>query len=116
MLIKDILFGYYDTQCLYAIAKLNIADHLLSGPKSISELAQLTQANEKKLFRIMRFMSAKNLFDELPNKVFQLNQESQYLVSSTLGNLNNFICLHAEYFYQAASEISNSLKTDTTSF
>ncbi|VVC75572.1 Multifunctional cyclase-dehydratase-3-O-methyl transferase TcmN [Aquicella siphonis] len=116
MLIRDLLFAYYDTQCLYVAACLNIADHLQSGPKSIAELAGLARSNEDKLYRIMRYLSAKGLFDELSGRVFQINPESACLVSSRSGGLKHFIRLHSQYFYPAASELLNSLRSDLSPF
>ena len=40
MLVKELLLGYYDTQCLFDVNQLGIADHLHSGAKSIKDLAQ----------------------------------------------------------------------------
>lgn len=116
MLIKKILFGYYETQCLYVITKLKIADYLQSCPKPITELANLAGVNEGKLYRIMRFMAAKGLFDELPNQKFQLNTESEALISTSENNINNFIRLHAEYFYNSATELTNSIISNNTAF
>ena len=98
MLIKKMLFTYLDTQCLYVVTNLNIADHLKDAPKSASELAMLTQTKPNKLLRIMRYLSSKDLFELLPDKRFSLNKNSSYLVSSNPENINNFIRLHAIYF------------------
>ena len=115
MLIKNILYDYYSTQCLYTVNKLDIAKHLISK-KSIAELATLTNSDESKLYRIMRFLSAKGLFNESPDKHFSLNDESRFLLSSTSGNLKNFIELHGAYFYQGAAKFFESIDGDTTPF
>lgn len=114
MLIKNMLFAYYDTQCLYAVSKLKIAEWLEAGKKSSYELATLAQCDEEKLYRIMRFLSAKGLFDEGPERIFSLNKESQYLLSS--GHLHHFIELHSKYFYQSANCILESLSSFLTPF
>ena len=116
MLIKNMLFGYYETQCLHAITKLNIADHLQDGSKPIVELATLTGVNEDKLYRVMRFMAAKGIFNELPNQEFQMNNESKMLVSTSTDNISHFIKLHAEYFYNSVTELINSMKSNNTAF
>lgn len=116
MLIKNLLYGYYDTQCLYAISELKVAEYLKTGKKAIGELAGLTQCDENKLYRIMRFLSARGLFDELPDRIFSLNEQSSFLLSSTPGNLKNFIELHGKYFYQGAAEIFESLQKELTPF
>jgi hypothetical protein len=95
---------------------MNVADCLFGGEKSINELSQHLSCCEKKLYRVMRYLASRGIFNELENKVFQLNAESKCLVSSVPGNINNFIELHAKYFYQGASELFESLSSDKTSF
>lgn len=116
MLIKNMLFAYYQTQCLHVVSKLKIADYLENGPCHISKLANKLNVNESKLYRIMRFASALGLFDELADKTFQLNEESKYLLTSAKDSLNTFITLHGEYFYNSATKILNSLYTEITPF
>ncbi len=93
-----------------------MAEHLETGEKSSAELAELTGADENKLYRIMRFLAARGLFDELPKQIFALNNESRYLLSSTSGNLKHFINLHGDYFYQGAAQIFKSMSNDLTPF
>ncbi len=116
MLIKNMLFGYHDTQCLYVVTNLNIADYLQDAPKSITELAQATQTKPDKLLRVMRYLSSKGLFEALPGNKFGLNKNSNYLVSSNPENINNFISLHARYFYRGASKLIENIKSNATSF
>jgi hypothetical protein len=62
MLVKEIMFGYYNTQCLYVVAELNIADYLQGEPKNISDIAQHAEVDEDKLYRIILPQSVKQLF------------------------------------------------------
>jgi len=116
MLITQILYGYYGTQCLYTISQLGIAEHLQAGPKSITELAELTQTHPHKLYRMMRFMAAAGIFEQQDNKVFSLNSESKWLLSTTEGNFKDLIHLHGKYFYQSASQFLQSSQSDLSPF
>lgn len=116
MLIKELLLSYYNTQCLLTVAELNIADHLEKNSKSITELAILTHTYEDKLYRVMRFMAEQGVFDELPNKIFSINQESKLLLSDSVENLNDFIRLHGKYFYPAATELLQNVGSNKSSF
>lgn len=116
MLIKDMLFAYYQTQCLYIVSELRIADYLEHAPCSVSKLASRINVDENKLYRIMRFISSLGLFDEVSDKTFQLNEESKYLLTSSKNNIGNFIKLHGEYFYTSATKMLDSLELGTTPF
>ncbi len=116
MLVKELLFGYYHTQCLYAVVQYNIAEHLQAGPKSIVELAKLCGAEKKKLYRVMRFLAHKGLFDHHLDDYFGLNEHSQYLRLACSENHINFIRLHAKYFYPAAMGLADSLTTNVPAF
>jgi precorrin-6B methylase 2 len=116
MLVKELLLSYYKTQCLYAVAQLNIAELLKDAPLSIDALAAQLNVIENKLYRLMRFCASVGLFDEVEEKIFSLNKESQYLLASNEYSLLDFINLHGGYFYASAQELLNSLSTDDSSF
>ena len=116
MLIKEMLFGYYNTQCIYVISELKIADYLQNGEKNICYLAGVTKVNEDKLYRIMRFLSSKGLFEQSSNKLFSLNDESKKLISTVDYSLNDFVRFHGKYFYQSARKILTGIKTNNTPF
>ncbi|MCL9783290.1 hypothetical protein M9194_17815 [Vibrio sp. S4M6] len=116
MTIKEILFGYYGTQCVATVVELKIADLIESGVTHIDDLAQKTSSRSGKLYRIMRFLTAKGVFTEHPGQKFSLNKESKQLLSSHPENIQDFIKLHASYFYQGAGKIYESMSTDVTPF
>jgi hypothetical protein len=62
--------GFWISRALVAACELNLADHLASGPKSIAELAKLSQTDETNLYRLMRSLAGEKVFKELSNKVF----------------------------------------------
>jgi ubiquinone/menaquinone biosynthesis C-methylase UbiE len=116
MLVKQLLFGYYDTQCVYSITHYRVADHLQQGPKSSKELADSCGIESQKLFRVMRYLSHRGLFDFDGDDRFSLNQHSRYLVSSHPENYSHFVQLHAHYFYPAAMKLVDSLNVSTPAF
>ncbi len=48
------MMGFIPARALYVIAKLEIADHLSSGPKTAMELASETGVDANALYRVMR--------------------------------------------------------------
>ena len=50
----DLVGGHRVTAVIYVAARLGIADLLLEGPKTATELAHLTDTHERSLIRLMR--------------------------------------------------------------
>lgn len=115
-MIANILYGYKGTQCLYVAAKLNIADHLSSGYKSITELSVLTNTNPDALYRIMRCLASLGVFDESKDKEFGLNDEAKDLLSDSESTIKDFVILCGEELYQAAGDLLYSAYTGKPSF
>ena len=114
--VKQLLFGYYDTQCLFAVSKSGVLEYLSTQPKNIMLLSKQAGVNAESLYRIMRYLAAKGLFDELSGKNFKLNQASNYFIKCNQNRLKNFICLHGQYFYQAAKNIGKNLTSGKMPF
>src|SRR5437867_8083311 len=104
-MLGRILYGYKATQCLYVAAKLNIADHLKSGEKTISDLARLTNTKSEPLYRVMRCLAVLGIFEEGLNKTFSLNNNAERLLSDADNTMKNFIILCGEELYQSAGDL-----------
>ena len=72
--------GGWVFQAMIAAEKLGVADHLTSGPKHVSELADLCQCDESYLYRTMRYLASAGIFVEDDQK-FSQNPMSEYLAS-----------------------------------
>jgi hypothetical protein len=62
--------GFWISRAIFAACELNLADHLVTGPKSIRELSILSNANEANLYRLMRALAGEAIFRELSGKIF----------------------------------------------
>ena len=91
-LFKNTL-GYLVSQCIYTVARLKIADVIGDGSKSIAELADICQANEDYLYRIMRLLGNQDIFTECAQKVFSNNETSHYLRSNVEHTFRDFAIL-----------------------
>jgi hypothetical protein len=115
-MLAKILYGYKATQCLYVAAKLNIADHLFSGSKSIVELAELTNTKPEPLYRVMRCLATLGIFQESEQKKFSLNQAAEDLLSNSENTMKDFIVLCGEELYRSAGDLLYSVQTDKPAF
>ena len=62
--LQQLIQGFQVTQCIYVAAKLGIADLLQDGPRRSEELAQATGTHAPSLYRVMRLLTAVDLFTE----------------------------------------------------
>lgn len=115
-MIAKLLSGYKVTQCLYVGAKLNIADHLLSGKKSISELAQLTDSNKDSLYRLLRCLASLGVFNEEPDQIFSLNKSSEDLLTDSETTWKDFIIFCGEVLYPSTGDLLYSVQSGAPAF
>jgi len=115
-MLAKLLYGYKVTQCLYVAAKLNIADHLAAGKKSIDELSKLTNTKPDPLYRVMRCLAVLGIFQEEGNKMFSLNQAADDLRSNSENTMRDFVILCGEELYQSAGELLYSVQTGKPAF
>ncbi len=62
--------GFWISRAIETACELNLADHLAAGPKSVTELARLSQTDEAALYRIMRALAGEGIFKELQGRIF----------------------------------------------
>ena len=62
--------GYAPSACLYAAAKLKIADLLAGGPKPVSELARESRTIEDALYRTLRALASIDVFRETDSRTY----------------------------------------------
>ncbi|MDQ6643503.1 MAG: methyltransferase, partial [Chloroflexota bacterium] len=72
LVLQRLIRGFEVTQCIYVAAKLGIADLLKDGPMSSEELAQATTTHAPSLYRVLRLLTAVDLFTEGEDHQFAL--------------------------------------------
>ncbi|KAK5656404.1 hypothetical protein OQA88_4785 [Cercophora sp. LCS_1] len=61
--IADNFFTFFNTKALWTAVKLRIPDLLATGPKHISKLAQLANADETRLHQVLRLLAGRGNFN-----------------------------------------------------
>src|SRR5215216_4900248 len=91
--VKLIQMGraYIVSRIVYAAAKLNLADHLTSGPKSAGEIAGLMQAHAPSLHRLMRTLASLGILAERPEQRFALTTLGEALKTTAPGSARSAI-------------------------
>src|SRR5262245_47598181 len=65
--------GCWISQMVYVPAKLELADLLHGGPKSVDELAAATGTHPRSLYRLLRALASVGVFSEGPDGRFSTN-------------------------------------------
>jgi hypothetical protein len=79
--------GYMASSALYVALTLNVPDHLAEGPRTTTELALATGANEDALYRILRLLASLGLFEEVGARKFALTPASDILRKDVPGSM-----------------------------
>ena len=77
--IIEYIRGNYYCHLISLAAKLGIADLLAEGPKSLKELATMTDTHAPNLYRALRALTSIGIFDEKESKIFSQNSLSKIL-------------------------------------
>ncbi len=110
--LLHIILGIVNTQAIFVVAKLGIADLLKDGPKSVEELANATQTHAPTLYRILRALANQGIFVETETCQFTLSPLAELLKTSAPFSLRNYAILDGSgYRFQAWSNLLQSVQT-----
>lgn len=104
--------------CLYAAAKMKIADLLATGPKPISELASATKrVNENALYRTLRALASVGVFHEVDPGKFANTPLSEQLRSDQAGSSRDTVLFIANPLHlRVFAELMHSIESGETAF
>src|SRR5579863_3271729 len=108
--------GYWISQALYVAAKLEIADFLKDSPKSASEIALATGADENSVYRLMRALCAVGAFRTVGVDKFTVTAFGIPMQSNVPGSLRAMILTLGETHYAAWAHLLESVKTGNAGF
>ena len=102
--------------CIKVAAELDIAQLLKEKPRSIEELATLTNTNSGNLFRLMRTLSSQGIFRQQKDLRFTNTAMSESLIDGN-GSLRFMILHHlGELNWNALGKLLHSVKTGEDAF
>ena len=108
--------GYWISQAIYVAAKLGIADFLKDSPKSASEIALATRADENAVYRLMRALCAVGAFRAAGVDKFTVTALGIPLQSNVPGSLRAMVITLGEAHYAAWAHLLESVETGTAGF
>jgi SAM-dependent methyltransferase len=108
--------GYRLTQALYVVAKLEIADRLVAGPRDAESLAREVGAHPDRLFRVLRALASLGVFSMDAERRFGLTPMGEYLRTDAPGSVAAFATFQGEEPYRAFGELLHTVRTGETAF
>lgn len=114
--LEQLIFGYWQSQCVYVAAKLGIADLLANGPRTIEELAQRTDSHQASLFRLLRALASLGIFQEEADGRFKLTPIGELLRGDIPGSQRAVAILMGEEHFQVWGELLYSVVTGKVAF
>lgn len=114
--VMRLMFGAWLQQALYVVAKLNVADTLVVGPRSVAEIAGEVGAHPGALGRFLRALCSVGLFEEPEPGRFALNGAAQTLRSDVPDSHRYIAVLHGEEAYAACAEALHTARTGRPAF
>jgi SAM-dependent methyltransferase len=110
----DLVDGHRVTAIIYVAAKLGIADLLFEGPKTVSELAHLTDTHERSLFRLMRALVKLAICTQSSDGGFQLTEMGTHLAANSEGSMKAWVLLEGGILRAGWGELLESIRTGKT--
>ncbi len=115
--ILDMLLGMMKTQAIHEAVRLNLAEPVKDGPRSVTELAQETQTHPVALLRLLRALEGLGLFVEVEAGKYGQTALSHFLRPGVPGSMYDVAGIHGELWQWRPWEgFSYSLQTGKTAF
>jgi SAM-dependent methyltransferase len=112
--LLNLVEGHRVTAVIYAAARLGIADRLLQNPKSVSDLAHLTDTHERSLLRLMRALVKLAICTEAPDGKFKLTEMGTLLAADSERSLKAWVFLEGKILRASWGEFIESIRTGKT--
>ena len=89
-----LLFQEWRSSAMQAVAYYNLASLIGDGERTTKELAEQAGLQEEWVYRVLRFLSASDIFEEYPGRVFVNTELSNCLREKSQDSLRALAMLH----------------------
>jgi hypothetical protein len=93
-----LITGRWVSQLIYVATKLELADRLKHGPRTVEELAADAEVQAPALYRVLRTLASFGVFAETKNKRFKLTPLAVTLQKTVPGSMHPVALLFGEKF------------------
>lgn len=116
-ILMQMASGAMVTQALGVVAELGIADLVHEGRRNVEELANVTGAHPRSLYRVLRSLASMGVFRETTPRTFENTPLSELLRSGTPDSmLNTVIFMAAPWHHNVFANMKHSVMTGETAW
>ncbi len=115
-LIDEMSRLYYVSRAIHVVAELGLADHLGDEPLSPRDLAEITGTNAAALTRLLRFLSAYGIFQEIPAGKFSHTVLSSVFRQDHPNSVRATLRRIGEFWWSAVGDLEHSIRTGESAF
>lgn len=111
------LNAFLTVQSIHVAAALGIADHLLDGPKEVTQLASVTKSHPGALYRLLRMLAGQGIFIEQTDGRFALNPLGECLCREGPSSVRDWaLFVGATEMWETWGSLRDSVITGETAF
>ncbi len=114
--VVDIITGTWRTQALYAAVDLRLPDHIAQGHTTSAGLAAKADADPDGIIRLMRLLTALDVFGGDDSTGYELTPVSELLRSGVPGSMRDMCLMYGEEFHRAWGCAVNAVRTGRAGF
>jgi hypothetical protein len=112
-----LIMGRWVSHLIYVAAKLEVADHLKRGSRTVEELATATEVQAPALYRVLRALASLGVFAETKDKRFKLTPLAVTLQKAVPGSMHAAALMFGEkYWDDAWAQLLHGVKTGEIPF
>ncbi|ALG09957.1 methyltransferase [Kibdelosporangium phytohabitans] len=114
--VVDIVTGTWRTQALYAAVALRLPDHIAHGHTTSAALAAEADADPDGIIRLMRLLTALEVFGGDDRTGYELTPVSQLLRGDVAGSMRDMCLMYGEEFHRAWGSAVTAVRTGHAGF
>src|SRR6202521_1618042 len=112
-----LIMGRWVSHLIYVAAKLELADRLKHGPRTVEELATAAEVQAPALYRVLRALASFGVFAETKNKRFKLTPLAVTLQKAVPGSMRAAaLMLGEKYLEDSWAHLLHGVKTGENPF
>src|SRR5687767_8761839 len=112
--IMQVATGFIASAALYVAARLEIADKLAGGAKSVETLAAETHTSADALYRVLRLLASLGIFEEVARRKIALNPAADALRKNVPGSMHGMaLFLPDPFHFNVYAELLSSVQVGT---
>jgi hypothetical protein len=112
-----LIMGRWVSHLIYVAAKLELADRVKNGPRTVEELATAAEVQAPALYRVLRALASVGIFAETKDKRFKLTPLAVTLQKAVPGSMHAAaLMLGEKYLEDAWAQLLHGIKTGEIPF